>query len=255
VQFEQFQVLDNYRDLSKYEELLRIFPAAQKYHRPEGFDAQFVLGMLALEAPPHKYNELFGLQVLFEALNDPSRARKIRKLYDFDVNKFRELSGGHDVFSFLQLPALLAELEALRREMQAQLSMRDTSLTSLNAQLEQKDATLKTLTARLEQEKTALTSLTTELGQQAAELKGLSMQLEQKEQSLHALLAQLAAKRQAAQALALQVSEQDGMLHEIYDSRAWKLLRFLREIRLKLIPRDSFRERGWYSILRLFGGK
>jgi glycosyltransferase involved in cell wall biosynthesis len=93
-----FHVLDNYRRISSYEELVRIFPSARKYYRPGGSDVLFILGMIALESERFRSIELFGLDLLFEALNDPSRARKVKELYGFDVGKFMRLSGSHDIF-------------------------------------------------------------------------------------------------------------------------------------------------------------
>ena len=126
-QFEYLQVLDNYRQLSSYEEIIRIFPSAEKYYRTEGFDAQFVLGMLALETKPFKFTELFGLQLLFEALNDPSRAIKIKEIYHFDIQKFKELSGAHDIFSFA-----ISEQQAKReQDWNAQLTDLQTKLNQI----------------------------------------------------------------------------------------------------------------------------
>lgn len=125
-QFEYLQVLDNYRQISSYEEMVRIFPSAEKYYRTEGFDAQFVLGMLALETKPFKFTELFGLQLLFEALNNSSRAIKIKEIYHFDIQKFRELSGVHDIFSF-----------AIREQQAKREQDWNAQLTNLQTQLNQ----------------------------------------------------------------------------------------------------------------------
>jgi glycosyltransferase involved in cell wall biosynthesis len=114
VQFEFLQVLDHFRSLSSYEEVVKIFPGAEKYFRSDFFDAQFVLGMIALETSQFKFVELFGLRLLFEALNDPQRALKIRELYDFDIGKFKELAGSHDIFS-VEAAGKLLKMDALSK--------------------------------------------------------------------------------------------------------------------------------------------
>lgn len=165
-QFEYFQVLDNYRHLSNYEEMAKIFPTAGKYYRTEGFDAQAVLGMIALETEPFKFTELFGLQLLFEALNNPLRAAKINDLYHFDIHKFRELAGAHDVFSFvlreqwvtrehgwnIQLADFRQAIEALEAQKevtQAQLVEKDDQLAEKDDQLVEKDGQLAEKNAQL----------------------------------------------------------------------------------------------------------
>jgi glycosyltransferase involved in cell wall biosynthesis len=100
-QFERLQILNNYRMLTGYEDLVAVFPPAAKFRSAGGFDSLYALAMITLESGSQKYSQLFGLQLLFEALNDAGRADNLRRLYGFDANAFRRLSGEHDVFSFL----------------------------------------------------------------------------------------------------------------------------------------------------------
>lgn len=97
--FEYLQVLNHYKKISTPDELVRVFPEAEQYMKPEGFDLQFALGMLALGARHDKFSKLFGLILLFEVINDPDRAKDIRKLYDFGHAEFVALNAQHDVFS------------------------------------------------------------------------------------------------------------------------------------------------------------
>ena len=78
---------------------MKVFPVAEKYIKPEGCDLGFALGMTALELKPYKVTELFGLTLLFEALNDPWRARVIDDLYGFTNRNFVSLNSELDVFS------------------------------------------------------------------------------------------------------------------------------------------------------------
>lgn len=133
--FEYFQILENYRNLQTYEDIVRTFPAAEKYNQPDGFDAKYALGMIALEGGPYVFHKLFGVQLLFEALNDPSRSEALRRLYNFDIAQFREISGMHDVFG-LYLRAQLDESEQSRHELSARLD-------ELTARMAQRDRELQ----------------------------------------------------------------------------------------------------------------
>ena len=103
VQFEYLQILENYISLSSLEEFLKVFPLAQKYVVAGDFDNYFALGMISLEAGRYKTTELFGLLLLFEALNDPLREEKLQRLYGFGHIDLIELTAMHDIFSVEKL--------------------------------------------------------------------------------------------------------------------------------------------------------
>jgi glycosyltransferase involved in cell wall biosynthesis len=115
--FEFLQVLDNYRQIASEDELIKVFPTAQQYVRPEGCDLGFALGMTALELRPYKVTELFGLTLLFDALNDPGRARLIEDLYGFTNKDFVALNREHDVFTVQEFTEQAAQLEELSRRL------------------------------------------------------------------------------------------------------------------------------------------
>lgn len=73
-----------------FDELLKIFPSVADYSRLEGFDAGFILGMISLETETFygSVTHLFGLTLLFEALNDPDRSSRIAALYGFTQKDF-----------------------------------------------------------------------------------------------------------------------------------------------------------------------
>ena len=97
--YEYFQILENYLKIPNYQELVKIFPIAQKYYHQEGFDIGYVLGRLALETTQEEFKQLFGLNLLFKAINDPDRKEKISKLYGFNQKEFFTLAAHYDVFS------------------------------------------------------------------------------------------------------------------------------------------------------------
>jgi hypothetical protein len=78
--------------------------------------------MLAVEARASRQTVLFGLGLLFEALNDPPRAKKLKELCDFDAFRYRELTAACEIFSDYQLldesRRAGAMLEGLQRQVQ-----------------------------------------------------------------------------------------------------------------------------------------
>ena len=97
--FEFYKVLPNYRKIKKFDDLVKVFPVAEKYYRNKETDMDFVLAMVALEENPFPFTQLFGLDLLFEAISDPKRSANIRRLYDFDYKNYIALTAQHDVFS------------------------------------------------------------------------------------------------------------------------------------------------------------
>ncbi len=97
--FEKLHILDNYQTIPTVDDLLMIFPDAKKYINPINPDINFALGRFAVDSGPSKVHKLFGLNLLFEAMNDPERAKKILEFNHFDIKDFYKLSGEHDVFS------------------------------------------------------------------------------------------------------------------------------------------------------------
>jgi glycosyltransferase involved in cell wall biosynthesis len=111
--YEYYQVLRNYRDLGRLDDFLKVFPSAAKYARGEETDWDFVLGMVALEQKPFGFTQLFGQDLVFEAMCDPKRAASIKRLYGFDHEDFLEFTGRNDVFSLEKVRRLRAKLEKI----------------------------------------------------------------------------------------------------------------------------------------------
>ncbi|MCI0443063.1 glycosyltransferase, partial [bacterium] len=97
-QYEYYKSLLTYRNIRRFDDLVKVFPSAEKYYRNEETDMDFVLAMVALEEKPFVFTQLFGQDLLFEAISDPARAANIKHLYGFDCKSFIALTGKHDVF-------------------------------------------------------------------------------------------------------------------------------------------------------------
>ena len=97
--FEYYKLLQNYRLLSTADDLIKVFPSAQAYFRGEDTDIDFALAMVAVKEHPFHFAQLFGLDLLFEAISDQDRAAHIKRLYGFDRKDFIALTGQCDVFA------------------------------------------------------------------------------------------------------------------------------------------------------------
>lgn len=114
--YEFYKLLPNYRKLTRFEDMVKVFPSVEKYCRNEETDMGFVLGMVVLEQMPFPFTRLFGLDLLFDVISDPKRAANIKRLYDFDYKSFIALTGRHDIFSQEEIAHLESEIAHLESE-------------------------------------------------------------------------------------------------------------------------------------------
>jgi GT2 family glycosyltransferase len=126
--FEFLQILNNYRSISSIEEIIKIFPDAKQYNKPEGYDLDFALAMVAFESNSNNMRDLFGLSILFEILNEPSRSKKIKEIYGFSHKDFIALTARCDVFSV----ELIASLSNQAAEKEQAIQSLTTLTTTLN---------------------------------------------------------------------------------------------------------------------------
>lgn len=113
--YEKLKMLENYLLLSDRQEMLAVFPEAARYDTPQGFDSAYALARLSLNAPDQVVTRLFGLNILYDILGDPVRAKKIFDLYGFTHKDFTALSAANDIFSTEQLYVLESELISSRQ--------------------------------------------------------------------------------------------------------------------------------------------
>jgi len=100
IQFELLKILEHYRNISTMNELLLIFPEAKKFVNNNNADILYALGMIAIESEKDAQHTLFGLNLLYDALNDPVRSRNLLIHQGFDKNKFIYLTAKYDFFSY-----------------------------------------------------------------------------------------------------------------------------------------------------------
>lgn len=108
-------ILRHYLTIKRFEDMVAIFPEAEVYYRPAGFEPRFVLAMMALAENSFPQTRLFGLGLLFELLENNDTARLIDELYGFKPADFHALKIQHDVFRIKQLHDIEQRIDTLER--------------------------------------------------------------------------------------------------------------------------------------------
>lgn len=233
--FEYLLLFNDYRHISNYADLVKIFPIAEKYYLEKEFDVLFSLGMVVLETlaeEPFQPAALFGLQLLFEVLNDPNRAKLVKQHYDFDVNSFRKLSGSYDVFSFeikKKYYEQLSEFDLKLLERDTRLKEVDTQLLAINTKLDESEWTKNVLKDYLTEKDAALQSM-------SSELLGITNWANALKEQLDTISVYSNTREKI-------LDDLNNRLLEIYGSRSWKMIQTLWKVQSILFPPNSFQVR------------
>jgi hypothetical protein len=112
-------VLRHYLTIEREDELLKIFPEAEKYLDPylplESPVIPFVIAKLALETDSGKHH-VFAMDTLFQLLGDPGLARRLYERFRFTYNDFIKTSGEYDLFQLSEIARLQQEIPRLHQE-------------------------------------------------------------------------------------------------------------------------------------------
>lgn len=196
LQYEFYKLMRNYLKITRFDDLVNIFPSAEKYYRNKETDIHFALAMALLEESTSSFAQLFGLDILFEIISDPISSANIKQLYEFDYQAFIALTGKYDVFSHNavyerdgQVATLIQTISALNQA----VAERDGQIASLNQAV-----------ARLEQD----------MVERARQAFNLNQALAERDQQLASVTAQL---------------------NEIFRSKAWYFIQMYRKIRSRII--------------------
>ncbi|MGE5251240.1 MAG: class I SAM-dependent methyltransferase, partial [Bacteroidota bacterium] len=115
------------------------------------------------------------------------------------------------------------------RSLSEQVAARDLAIQALNAQAAARDQEVRRLNAGMAEK------------EEVAQV--LSAQVEERQQAVKHLEGQLERREHALQSL-------NASVQEIYNSRSWRLIKYLQRIRLFVAPRGSLRERMARAVLR-----
>jgi glycosyltransferase involved in cell wall biosynthesis/predicted nucleic acid-binding Zn-ribbon protein len=249
-QYEFHKVLPNFKRLASFQELVKVFPRAAKYHRNAGTDLLFVLGMIALEESTFPITQLFAMDLLFEAMADPRRSAVIKKAYGFDHLDLIVLTSKYDVFSREQLSLLHGELARRSAEwQQAKIRLTDSISTAEQAvqssqqALAAKGEQLRRARAEMNDLSDALRQRGQQLGATAKRLDAAVEQLTCVHRELHERDRQIVSARTELAVLSIerrQLQDQITPLRSQIDGRQRRITSLCSDL---LSLRQSFEER------------
>jgi sugar O-acyltransferase (sialic acid O-acetyltransferase NeuD family) len=143
--YEYTKVLRHYLTIEREDELLKIFPEAEKHLDPyfplESPVIPFVIAKLALDTDSGIHH-VFAMDTLFELLGDPGLARKLYDRFRFTYKDFIKISGEYDLFRLNEVTRLHQEITPLQGEV-ARLHQELTPLQGKVARLHQELARLQ----------------------------------------------------------------------------------------------------------------
>jgi glycosyltransferase involved in cell wall biosynthesis len=144
--FDILQIYKFFLRIQDKQEFLQVFPEASIYIDENlNGDTQYALARLALSPNHTPSSQLFGLQVLFDILQDQKHFAVIQSLYNFSIKDFFALAAQYDVFGSESLrihSQQLAEREAQLTERDRQLAKRAAQLAERDTQLAERDIQL-----------------------------------------------------------------------------------------------------------------
>ena len=208
--YETYWLLRHYRKITRFSDLIMIFPSAREYYRAEKTDTGFALGMIALEESSHPAARLFGQDLLFEALGDPDRARNIKDQYDFDELSFRAVTGRHDVFS-------IVEAATLRQA----VATRDGQITDLAHSVAERDGQIASLAHSVAERDGQIASLAHSVAERDGQIASLTHSVAERDGQI-ANLAHSVAERDR------EIARLEELIQEIHRSRSWRVTAPLR---------------------------
>lgn len=96
---EYYFMLREYEKINRPDDFLKVFPEAKKYLVDGEIIPEFALAMICLDTnKPTSYN-LFGLELLFNIVNNPEKAKLVYRIYHFTYMKLIQDTGKFDIFS------------------------------------------------------------------------------------------------------------------------------------------------------------
>jgi glycosyltransferase involved in cell wall biosynthesis len=119
---EGYTMLDKYRQIASREDLVKIFPATEKYCARPDADLEFALAMTAFESGGLTPHALLSLKWLYNLMASPEKAEKIRAIHHFDHLDFANLTGQVQIFAERQpatVPPVSVSVAPLERGIQA----------------------------------------------------------------------------------------------------------------------------------------
>ncbi|MDE7313831.1 MAG: glycosyltransferase [Eubacterium sp.] len=98
---ELFLMLNEYAGITDRQEFLGIFPEAEAYCKAKAFIPEYAFGKVCTQEGVWQYTRLYGIQLLYHALNDPQKAKMMKSNYAYTKQTFMDDNGRYDIFGVL----------------------------------------------------------------------------------------------------------------------------------------------------------
>lgn len=98
---ELFLMLDEYAGITDRDEFVKIFPEAEDLCKKEAFIPEYAFGKICTQEGVWPYTRLYGVKLLYQALNDPWKAEMMKMYYGYTAKEFIEENGQYDIFGIL----------------------------------------------------------------------------------------------------------------------------------------------------------
>ncbi len=98
VETELYLVLREFLKITSIEDITKIFPLAHDYVIDGDYSSKYIWAMMALLHSDKPQHHLFGINTLYELINDSYEAEKLLKLYQFDDKAFSDIKRRFETF-------------------------------------------------------------------------------------------------------------------------------------------------------------
>ncbi len=146
VNLELYKVLQSFKNIHSFQELVAVFPEAQDYDRGLDTDVHFAMAMCGLQLSSHHQNKLFCYDLLYEAMNDMARRKNLEEVYAFYIQDYKAITGDLDVFGYEQMKEtqdLIAHLTNKNKELLNKIQQGKNESHELVNKLEEKETELE----------------------------------------------------------------------------------------------------------------
>ena len=102
--FDVYKLLDLYKSIDKKEDFLKVFPEAKQYVVKKDIVIKYALAKMCLEnhGPCKNSYKFYGLNLLYELIQDENMVKKLTEMYGYDYKSFSEDLVGNDAFGMIK---------------------------------------------------------------------------------------------------------------------------------------------------------
>ncbi len=95
---EMYRILSLYLKMNNSEDMLKAFPETEKFLIGTEMVTEYVFARLCMDHPSN-VNKLFGLQLMFQLINDKDKSKKIKELYHYSHMHLIDDTAKYDIFN------------------------------------------------------------------------------------------------------------------------------------------------------------